>query len=140
MVDSNLENLNIILASTKAMYSVGMAEATDVDQMQSTATMLENSKSSMLRSVEVNYNMLRFLLGVPASTEINLTDNIDDITASIDVDALLADEFRLEIISIFSSLRVSLQCLNWPSREPGQALCPISWDQSTTAGTGWVMS
>ncbi len=60
VVDSNLENLNIILASTKAMYSVGMAEATDVDQMQSTATMLENSKSSMLRSVEVNYNMLRF--------------------------------------------------------------------------------
>lgn len=50
----------------------------------------------MLRSIEVNYNMLRFLLGVPASTEINLTDNIDDITAAIDVDALLADEFRLE--------------------------------------------
>jgi outer membrane protein TolC len=96
VVDSNLENLNVILASTKAMFSVGMAEATDVDQMQSTATMLENSKSSMLRSVEVNYNMLRFLLGVPASTEINLTDNLEDITAAIDVDALLADEFRLE--------------------------------------------
>jgi len=96
VVDGNLENLNAILASTKAMYSVGMAEATDVDQMQSTVTMLENSKSSMLRTLEVNYNMMRFLLGVPAGTGLTLTDNLDGITAQIDVDALLADEFRIE--------------------------------------------
>lgn len=96
VVDANLENLNAILESTKAMYSVGMAEATDVDQMQSTVTMLENSKSSMLRSLEVNHNMLRFLLGVPASTEITLTDDLDRITEQIDVEALLSDEFRIE--------------------------------------------
>ncbi|MFZ2287829.1 MAG: TolC family protein [Bacteroidales bacterium] len=96
VIDGNLENLNSILASTKAMYSVGMAEATDVDQMQSTVTMLENSRSSMLRSLEVNHNMLRFLLGVPASTEITLTDNLDEITSKIDVDALLADDFMIE--------------------------------------------
>jgi outer membrane protein TolC len=96
VVDANLENLNAILSSTKAMYSVGMAEATDVDQMQSTVTMLENSRSSMLRSLEVNHNMLRFLLGVPAGTGINLTDNLDDITSKIDVELLLTDEFNLE--------------------------------------------
>ena len=96
VVDGNLENLNEILKSTKAMYSVGMAEATDVDQMQSTVTMLENSRSSMLRSLEVNHNMLRFLLGVPADTELTLTDSLDGITGQIDVEDLLADEFRLE--------------------------------------------
>lgn len=96
VVDANLENLNAILASTKAMYSVGMAEATDVDQMQSTVTMLENSKSSMLRTLEVNYNMMRFLLGVPAGTGLTLTDNLEGITSQIDVEALLADEFKLE--------------------------------------------
>ncbi len=96
VIEGNLENLNAILVSTKAMYSVGMAEATDVDQMQSTVTMLENSKSSMLRSLEVNHNMLRFLLGVPAATELILTDNLDEITSKIDVDALLADDFRIE--------------------------------------------
>jgi len=96
VVDANLENLNAILTSTKAMYSVGMAEATDVDQMQSTVTMLENSKSSMLRTLEVNYNMMRFLLGVPAGTGLTFTDNLEGITSQIDVDALLADEFKLE--------------------------------------------
>ncbi len=40
IIDQNLENLNEILTSTRAMYSVGMAEATDVDQMQSNVTML----------------------------------------------------------------------------------------------------
>ncbi len=96
VVDANLENLNAILTSTKAMYSVGMAEATDVDQMQSTVSVLENSRSSMLRSMEVNYNMLRFLLGVPGETAIDLTETLDDITGKIDVDALITDEFRME--------------------------------------------
>jgi len=96
VVDANLENLNAILASTRAMYSVGMAEATDVDQMQSTVTLLENSRSSMLRSMEVNYNMLRFLLGVPGETAIDLTETLDEITGKIDVDALITEEFRME--------------------------------------------
>lgn len=93
VVDANLENLNKILASTKAMFSVGMAEATDVDQMQVTVTMLENSKASMMRSLEVNHNMLRFLLGVPGETALELTDNLSGITEKIDVDALVAEEF-----------------------------------------------
>ncbi len=96
VVDANLENLNAILASTKAMYSVGMAEATDVDQMQSTVTLLENSRSSMLRSMEVNHNMLKFLLGVPGETAVTLTETLDDITGKIDVDALITEEFRME--------------------------------------------
>jgi len=94
--DQNLQNLNEILTSTKAMYSVGMAEATDVDQMQSSVTMLENTKSSMERSLEVNYNMLRFLLGVDRGTEITLTDTLDEIIAGINVDALVAEEFSIE--------------------------------------------
>ena len=94
--DQNLQNLNEILASTKAMYSVGMAEATDVDQMQSSVTMLNNTKSSMERSLEVNYNMLRFLLGVDRGTEIILTDSLDKIVAGINVDALVAEEFNID--------------------------------------------
>jgi outer membrane protein len=96
VIDLNLENLNSILASTRAMYSVGMAEATDVDQMQSSVTMLENSKSSMLRSLEVNYNMLRFLLGVSIGTEITLTDPLEEILEQINVDAIFAEEFNME--------------------------------------------
>jgi outer membrane protein TolC len=78
------------------MYSVGMAEATDVDQIRSNVSMLKNTRSSMERNMELNYNMLRFLLGVERGTGIILTDNLDNIVASVNVDALIAEEFSLE--------------------------------------------
>ena len=59
------------------MYSVGMAEATDVDQMRSNVSMLNNTRSSAERNLELNYNMLRFLLGVERGTGIILTETLD---------------------------------------------------------------
>jgi outer membrane protein len=96
VIDQNLTNLYEVLASTEAMYSVGMAEATDVDQMKSNVSMLKNNRASMERSMELNYNMLRFLLGVERGTVINLTDNLEGTVAGINVEALVADEFKLE--------------------------------------------
>lgn len=96
VLDQNLQNMNEILASTRAMYSVGMAEATDVDQMQSSVSMLNNTRSSMARSLEVNYNMLRFLLGVDRATEIILTESLDEIVSRINVEDLIAEDFNIE--------------------------------------------
>ncbi|TFH47903.1 MAG: TolC family protein, partial [Bacteroidia bacterium] len=96
VIDANLANLNEILSSTRAMFSVGMAEATDVDQMQATVTMLENTKASMERSLEVSYNMLRFLLGVGRGTELMLTESLDAVIEGVNVASLLAEEFNLQ--------------------------------------------
>lgn len=96
VIEANLDNLNEILASTKAMYSVGMAEATDVDQMQSTVSNLINTKASMQRALEVNYNLMRFMLGVPRETEVNLTETLDSIIEEINVEQLLGQDFSIE--------------------------------------------
>ncbi|MFN2315022.1 MAG: TolC family protein [Bacteroidales bacterium] len=96
VIEANLDNLNEILASTKAMYSVGMAEATDVDQMQSTVSTLINTKASMQRALEVNYNLMRFMLGVPRETELNLTETLDIIIEEINVKQLLGEDFSIE--------------------------------------------
>jgi len=96
VIDANLVNLNELLASTQAMFSVGMAEATDVDQMKSNVSTLKNTKSSMERSLEVNYNMMRFLLGVGRETEIVLTQSLDDIIDQVDIESLLAQDFTME--------------------------------------------
>ena len=63
ILDGNIANLNETLKSTRAMFSAGMAESTDVDQMVSNVTMVENTRSSMQRTIEFNYNLLRFQLG-----------------------------------------------------------------------------
>lgn len=93
ILNGNLSNLNETLKSTKSMFSVGMAESTDVDQMASNVSMVDNSKSSMLRTIELNYNLLRFQLGVPAETKITLTETLETMTNEINVDALLSQDF-----------------------------------------------
>jgi len=93
ILNGNIENLKETLKSTRSMYSAGMAEATDVDQMVSNVNMVENSRSSLERTIELNYNILRFALGVPVNTGITLTETLENLTSDINVEALLSQEF-----------------------------------------------
>jgi outer membrane protein len=93
IIDANIANLRETLKSTRSMYSAGMAEATDVDQMISNVTQVENARSSMLRTIELNYNLLRFQLGVTPETNIIITETLESLTAMINVDALMAQAF-----------------------------------------------
>jgi outer membrane protein TolC len=95
ILDGNITNLNETLRSTKSMFSAGMAESTDVDQMTSNLTMVENSRSSLQRTIELNYNLLRFQLGVPATTKISLTETLESLTAGINVETLLEQAFDI---------------------------------------------
>jgi outer membrane protein len=94
ILKENLSNLRESLKSTKAMYSSGLAEATDVDQVASNVTMMENSFSNLQNSIEMNYNLLRFQLGVKSDTKIILSETIDDLVKDINVEALLAHDFN----------------------------------------------
>ncbi len=93
ILEGNIKNLTETLKSTRAMLSAGMAESTDVDQMVSNVTMVENTRSSMLRTVELNYNILRFQLGVNVDTRITLTETLETLTTGINIDALVSQEF-----------------------------------------------
>jgi outer membrane protein TolC len=93
IIEKNIANLNETLKSTKAMFSAGMAEQTDVDQMASNVTLVENSRSSLLRAVELNYNLLRFELGLSTETKITLKENLEQLVATVDVQALVSQEF-----------------------------------------------
>ncbi len=93
ILDANMANLQETLKSTRSMFAAGMAEGTDVDQMVSNVTMLENSRSSMQRTIELNYNLLRFQLGVTPETNIIITETLESLTDMINVDALMLQEF-----------------------------------------------
>jgi outer membrane protein len=94
IVDQNIQNLNETLKSTKAMLAAGMAEQTDVDQMMSNVTLVENSKSTLERANEVNYNLLRYQLGVKIDTKIVLKETLDDLVKTVNVDELLSQQFN----------------------------------------------
>lgn len=119
IINGNLVILNELLKSTKAMYSVGMAESTDVDQMMSNVTMMENTKSTMDRTIEVNYNLIRLLLGVTPETKISLSESIETITETINVESLFAQEFdkRNNIDFQLMESQVKLSSLNLKSKK-----------------------
>lgn len=95
ILDEDIENLTATLRSTRAMFAAGMAEATDVDQMISNVTMVENSRSSLERTIELNYNILRFQLGLSPDTRIILTETLESLTEKINVEALLSKDFDI---------------------------------------------
>jgi outer membrane protein TolC len=93
ILNLNIENLNETLRATKSMLAAGMAESTDVDQMSSNVTMVENSRSSMQRSIELNYNLLRLQLGLNANTKLSLTETLIEFTSTINIEVLLGQHF-----------------------------------------------
>ncbi len=96
ILEQNIADLKKTLNSTNAMLSVGMAEQTDVDQMAMNVTMVENSLSSMQRTIELNYNLMRFQLGVPPETSIALSETLEGLIDQINVEILLSQEFNYE--------------------------------------------
>ena len=93
ILNQNISNLQETYKATKAMLVAGLAEQTDVDQMASNLTMVENSKSSLERTIEMNYNMFRFQLGLNPDSKIILTQSLDNLMEEINVEALLSQEF-----------------------------------------------
>jgi outer membrane protein TolC len=153
ILNSNIANLKETLKSTRSMFSAGMAEATDVDQMISNVTMVENSKSSMERTIELNYNILRFQLGVPVSARIKLTGTLETLTAEVNVEALVAQDFDLkqninyqliERQEMMSSLNVRSQkaavlptlagFYNYGTNGMGDNLSELQWFSNSMAG------
>ena len=153
ILEKNISDLNATLNSTKAMYAAGMAELTDVDQVTTNVTSVTNSKTSTLTTLELNYNMLKFQLGVPVNTQIVLTQTLEDILAEIDVDLLLqntfdyqqnidykliSDQVKLSELSLKSEMSSTLPTLatyyNYGTNGMGDKLNDLRWFQNSVAG------
>ena len=153
ILEGNILNLSETLKSTKAMYSAGMAEMTDVDQMVSNLTMVENSRSALQRTIELNYNLLRFQLGVNANSKITLTESLESLTNEINIEALLSQGFDhtknvgfrlVEGQEMMSSLNLKAQkaavlptlagFYNYGTNGMGDKVSELAWFQNSMAG------
>lgn len=93
IIVGNIENLKATLKQTETMYAAGMVEATDVDQIRISLTMMENTQRSMQRNIELNYNLFRFQLGLTGDTEIALSETLDSVMEQVSFEAILAQQF-----------------------------------------------
>jgi outer membrane protein TolC len=96
IVKQNLENLEETQAQTEIMYRTGMAEQTDVDQIRITVNQLSNATTSLERSLELSYNMLRFQLGLETNVDLQLTDELESLFMSMQAETALDKPFDVD--------------------------------------------
>lgn len=93
IIDSNINNLTKVKEQTKAMYEVGVAQSTDVDQIELTILSLENAKRTLQRNIDLSYSMLRFQLGLDTNVIFQLTTPLSEMINEAEVQALLNTSF-----------------------------------------------
>lgn len=96
IVRQNLENLEGTLAQTEVMFKTGMAEQTDVDQIRITVNQLANANTSLARNLELNYNLLRFQLGLETNVDLELTDDLKSLFEAMQAESALNIPFVID--------------------------------------------
>jgi len=105
ILDSNISNLEYVRERTKAMYSLGMVQSTDVDQIDITITNLKNTRHALQRNYELMLNMIRFNLGLDTTQQLVIKEKIDDFIKEEYVKKLLMMTFQLENTPDFQLLK-----------------------------------
>lgn len=75
---NNTENLQEVYRKTEPLVRVGMMEKVELDQLSVQVNSLLNAVRSAERQSELAKNLLRVQLGVPAETELELTQSLSD--------------------------------------------------------------
>lgn len=93
ILNQNIQNMNDVISKTKALVTVGILDETDADQIALQKTILENAARSAERQLELATNLLKMQLGVQASTEIILTDDLFSLLSMTNFDKSLNQTF-----------------------------------------------
>lgn len=96
LLEQNLVNLEKLQQHTLRSVEVGVAEQTDADRISVQVTSMKTSLNSTRRQLEMIYNSMRLQLGLNVTTELALTQNVDDLMQVENALALLDTEFVLD--------------------------------------------
>jgi outer membrane protein len=95
IIGENLNNMMVTLQHTDNLYKTGVAEQTDVDQLKIVVSQLKNTQKSLERMIQLNYNMLKFQLGIAPEEEIELADELSQVINSINPQGILTTDFNV---------------------------------------------
>jgi outer membrane protein TolC len=125
IVEQNFQNLNETLEQTQNMFNAGMAEQTDVDQIRITVNQLQDSRNALERNLELNYNMLRFQLGLETTAQLTLTDDLESLFTQLQPESVLTLPFNIEN-------NVSYQLMKTQEEINGKMLSLEQWNYAPT--------
>jgi len=92
-LDSNLASFEKLLFETEALYKEGFVEEINVDQLKLNVSSLRNGVKSIERSIDAAKMLLAFQMGMPVEQKLELTDNLDGIVSTINLEQILSPEY-----------------------------------------------
>ncbi len=95
ITDSSLQNIESLLNETKQLYKQGFMEETDVDQLQITFNSLVNTQKTIERQIDISRKLFKVLLGSDLNTALVLTDDLEQLEASMIHSSAAIPEFNL---------------------------------------------
>lgn len=95
ITDSSLQNIESLLNETKQLYKQGFMEETDVDQLQITFNSLVNTQKTIERQIDISRKLFKVLLGADLNTALVLTDDLEQLEASMIHSSAAIPEFNL---------------------------------------------
>ena len=95
VLNQSSENTNKTLTDMQAMLKQGLVENTDVDQIELVSLTLKNAISSMSRQIDATYDLLKFQLGMPFADKLVLSDNLDNIANTVNLETLIGTQFNI---------------------------------------------
>jgi len=96
IIEKNIENTQSIFDDTKAMYESGLAQETDASQLQINLTSLENALTSAERQINIIKNLLKFQMNIPLKKEITLSDKLEPMLETLNIEEIQNTEFNVE--------------------------------------------
>jgi outer membrane protein len=91
LLDANLKQLKQQLDETTAQNKQGMAEKIDVDRLKVQYNNLITDRENTIRLLGLNYQLLKFQMGMPIENELLLKDKLDDVKLDDNVADIGAD-------------------------------------------------
>jgi len=88
LLDANISQLKQQLDQTTQQNVQGFVEKIDVDRLAVQYINLTTNRENIIRSLVLNYEMLKFQMGMPIQQEITLVDKLDDVKLDQQVSAL----------------------------------------------------
>lgn len=96
ILKKNVNNVEKNFKETREIFKNGLAEEEDVEQLEITLLRLENNLNRSRRMRDISYEVLNLSLGLPVETEVNLTENLEELSMQYFDLQLLQEEIPVE--------------------------------------------
>ncbi|TVR40608.1 MAG: TolC family protein [Cryomorphaceae bacterium] len=96
VLKDNMKSLESLLAETEKLFDSGFREELDVNQLQLQFSSLKNAVRQAERNVDITRNLLKFQIGMPVATPLELSTTLDELADVSYMPMMLERDVKLQ--------------------------------------------